>query len=178
MAASDIEIRPSEERDLASFHACLDTVTRERRWLGMVQAPPLEVVRQFSESGRRHGTVQLVAIENERVIGWCDIRPNPLEGFRHAGELGMGILDGYRERGLGAELLRGTLDRARANGLARVSLEVFASNARAIALYRRFGFAHEGVKHAGRILDGRVEDIVCMALLVRDPQTLLARPFS
>jgi RimJ/RimL family protein N-acetyltransferase len=177
MTASEIELRPSEERDLASFHACLDAVARERRWLGMVEAPPLEAVRQFWESGR-HGTVQFVALENARVVGWCDIRPNPLEGFRHAGELGMGILDGYRERGLGAELLGRTLASVRANGLTRVGLEVFASNTRAIALYRRFGFAHEGVKRAGRILDGRVEDIVCMALLLHEPEARPARPLS
>jgi putative acetyltransferase len=44
-----------------------------------------------------------------------------------------------------------------------VELEVYASNTAAIALYRRRGFEIEGVKRGIRILDGRVEDVVCMA---------------
>jgi ribosomal protein S18 acetylase RimI-like enzyme len=144
----------------------------------MLEAPPLAHTREFIETGRRKGLIQFVAVEGERVVGWCDVTPNPLEGFRHGGSLGMGLLDGYRERGLGAELLRETLAAAREHGPPRVGLEVYDTNARAIALYRRFGFEHEGVKRASRILDGRIEDIVCMALWLREPATLLAPPVS
>jgi putative acetyltransferase len=55
---------------------------------------------------------------------------------------------------------------------------VYASNARALALYRRFGFAEEGVKRAARILDGHAEDIVCMALWLRAPETVSSAPVS
>ena len=48
----------------------------------------------------------------------------------------------------------------------RVELEVFASNARAIRLYERAGFRHEGRSVAACILDGRLEDILRMALLM------------
>ena len=44
-------------------------------------------------------------------------------------------------------------------------LEVFASNERAIDLYRRLGFVTEGVKHRARQLDGRYDDNVLMALM-------------
>jgi RimJ/RimL family protein N-acetyltransferase len=50
-------------------------------------------------------------------------------------------------------------------GFTRIELEVFESNARAIALYERRGFVHEGRKRAARILDGRTEDVLCMAWL-------------
>lgn len=49
--------------------------------------------------------------------------------------------------------------------LARIELEVFASNVAAIALYERLGFVHEGRKRSARILDGRIEDMLCMALV-------------
>ena len=150
VTSADVTVRPAEADDAPSFHACFDAVARERRWLAQVRA--------FVESGRKHGLIQFLALEGERVVGWCDISPNPLEGFRHGGTLGMGLLAGFRERGLEAELLRKTLDGARARGLARVSLEVYDSNPRAI--------------------DGRVEDIVCMAILLRDPATLGTRSLS
>jgi RimJ/RimL family protein N-acetyltransferase len=173
-----LELRPARLEDLESFRACFDAVARERRWLGRVEAPPLEQARAWIVEARGRGMVQWLALDGGRVIGWCDISPNPLEGWRHGGELGMGILDGYRERGLGAQLLERALDGARASGLARIGLEVYASNQRAIALYRRFGFVQEGAKRAARILDGRSEDVVGMALWLREPATLLGAPVS
>lgn len=49
-----------------------------------------------------------------------------------------------RRRGLGAALLAAALAEARAAGLARVHLQLRASNLGALALYRRFGFAALG----------------------------------
>jgi ribosomal protein S18 acetylase RimI-like enzyme len=169
-----IEIRATQPRDIESFHACFDSVARERRWLAHVEAPPLERVRSFVNAGLERGMVQMLALDEARVVGWCDVSPHPLEGFRHGGDLGMGVLDGHRERGLGARLMEAVLAELRARALARVALEVYASNPRAIGLYRRFGFAEEGVKRAARILDGRCEDVVCMALWLREPATVLA----
>jgi RimJ/RimL family protein N-acetyltransferase len=42
---------------------------------------------------------------------------------------------------------------------------VWASNANAIALYRKLGFVEEGVRRRARLLDDRYEDSVEMALL-------------
>ena len=50
-------------------------------------------------------------------------------------------------------------------GLTRIELEVFAANARALALYKKFGFVEEGRKRQARCLDGVLEDSLCMALL-------------
>ena len=49
--------------------------------------------------------------------------------------------------------------------MTRVELEVFASNARAIRLFERAGFVREGTKRRARFLDGREDDVVCMARL-------------
>ncbi|MFQ5745385.1 MAG: GNAT family N-acetyltransferase, partial [Acidobacteriota bacterium] len=91
------------------------------------------------------------------------------EGFRHSGVLGMGLLVGFRGRGLGRKLLRETIDAAHAAGLTRLELEVLASNEKAIVLYERSGFVREGRKRDARILNNRAEDILCMALL-RQPE--------
>ena len=53
-------------------------------------------------------------------------------------------------------------------GLERIELAVFASNARAIALYERLGFVREGYKRRVRKVDGEYDDDVIMALF-RDP---------
>ena len=70
----------------------------------------------------------------------------------------MGLLPEYRGKGLGRKLAERAISDARARGIERIELEVFASNTRAIQLYEKLGFAHEGVKRKGRKLDGAYED--------------------
>jgi len=102
---------------------------------------------------------------NDEVVGWCDIVRNPVEGFRHTGRLGMGLIPTYRGQGLGKRLVVETIHSARQVGIERVELEVFASNERAIALYRTLGFVTEGIKRRARKLDGVYDDNVFMALV-------------
>ena len=143
------------------FRECLDAVARERRWLMYLQAPALQEIRAFLKS---RSPIQFLARRGEDVVGWCDITPDPREGFRHSGVLGMGVLAEYRGRGIGRRLLDRTVREARAAGLTRIELEVFSSNQAAISLYREFGFREEGRKRGARVLDGREEDILLMAV--------------
>jgi RimJ/RimL family protein N-acetyltransferase len=163
-APGEVEIRESTPADLESFRACLDAVARERRWLTLLEAPPLDQVRWFVETQRERGMLQFVAVQDGRVVGWCDVIRKTSEGFRHAGDLGMGLLPDLRGRGIGRRLLARTLAAARAAGIARVELEVYAGNAAAITLYERCGFRHEGRRRRARLLDGVAEDVVEMAL--------------
>ncbi len=150
-----------------SLHACLDAVARERRWLGMTEAPPLEAVREYTEKALAANTVRLVALKGLKVVGWCDIHPRDREGFRHCGTLGIGLLPEYRGMGLGRKLMDEAITRASQAGLLRVELEVYASNAPAIALYEKLGFEREGLKKRGRFIDGAYDDVVQMALFLR-----------
>ena len=77
----------------------------------------------------------------------------------------MGLLPHVQGRGLGRRLAEVTVDAARARGVERVELEVFASNTRAIRLYERLGFVHEGVRCRARYIDGAYDDNVMMALI-------------
>jgi len=162
----DFSIRLSTLEDAESLQRCLDAVARERRHIAMVEGPTLEQVRAFLGAVHARGVIQLVALASSRVIGWCDVTPKPMEGFRHSATLGMGLLLSYRRRGLGSALLRSVLRAAEARHLNRIELEVYTSNEPAIALYERFGFAREGIKRSARVLDGHAEDILCMALLL------------
>lgn len=54
----------------------------------------------------------------------------------------------WRRQGLGRRLLAHSLDTAAAAGAPRATLEVRASNAAALALYRSAGFVHRGTRRA------------------------------
>jgi ribosomal protein S18 acetylase RimI-like enzyme len=162
---NQIQIRLIAEKDIKSFHACLDAVSRERKFLGFVQAPSLEKTQEWLISGMKEGEIRFIALDGSRVVGWCDIEISQNEGFTHAGRLGMGILKEYRGRGLGSRLLEETLSVARSRGLERVGLDGFASNTPAIKLYEKFNFQIEGRKRKARKIDEAYDDIIVMAIL-------------
>jgi len=162
-----VEIVPLERRHIAGFREVLDGVARERRYLAFLEAPSLSRVRSFVLQNLRSGTAQFVAVDVGRVVGWCDITPRTHETLRHGGVLGMGVAASHRGRGVGAALLRATLDAALARGLTRIELTVRADNHPAIALYQRHGFELEGRMRRYMIVDG----VACDALLMaRGPQ--------
>jgi ribosomal protein S18 acetylase RimI-like enzyme len=162
----DFSIVTLTEEHLAAFHSVLDAVAHERRFIGFIQAPPLEETRNYFLGNHGANAVQLIAIVNQQTVGWCDIIAPPFVGFTHNGRLGMGVLKQYRRRGIGTRLVQEAIGAGRERGLRRIELEVYPSNTDAIDLYRRFGFEFEGRKKNARFLDGQFEDVDIMALLL------------
>ena len=160
-----VTIRPIRETDVAGFRDTLSAVCRERKYLAWIEAPPLEKTRAFVGHNVRNGWPQFVAVDGDRIVGWCDAIPGDAStGTAHIGRLGMGVLQEYRGRGLGTRLLAATVARARELRLGKIELSVYASNAPAIALYRKCGFVDEGCRRRGRLVGGVYDDVVLMAL--------------
>jgi putative acetyltransferase len=75
----------------------------------------------------------------------------------------MGVAASHRGRGIGAALLRATVDAATSRGLTRIELVVRADNEVAIALYARHGFELEGRLRGYMVVDGVAHDALQMA---------------
>jgi putative acetyltransferase len=81
----------------------------------------------------------------------------------HVYELGMVIGAASQGQGVGGVVLRGLLELAdRWLGARRVGLAVYADNARAVRLYERHGFVHEGRLRCDRLRDGDYVDSLVM----------------
>jgi RimJ/RimL family protein N-acetyltransferase len=165
----EFSIVPISEEHIRQFHAALGSVVRERRYLSFLQPPPLEGCAEFVRANIRAGVPQFVALVAGRVVGWCDVMPVAREACAHCGVLGIGIVEGFRGRGIGAALMRAAIDGAKKAGLTRVELTVRESNTSAIALYRKLGFEHEGVKRNAVRVDGDYENYIAMGLLLDRP---------
>ncbi len=159
-----VRIQPISEEHIEDFHKCLDIVAQERKYLAFIQAPDLDSVRKFVGNNIKHSLPQYVAVKEGKVIGWCDIIPQSLEGFRHSGNLGMGVHPEFRRQGIGTKLISATLAKAKEQGLERIQLAVLASNTAAISLYEKIGFAKEGIRKKARKLDNKYDDLLLMAL--------------
>lgn len=138
-------------------------MARERVYIEMIEAPSLEKVSSFQKDLIAKNGPVYYAIENHRVVGWCDVFPVSNPRLSHRGNLGMGLLPEYRGKGVGSQLLKAVLDHAKRFGLEKVELNVYTTNEAAVALYKKFGFEQEGLIKKYRKLDGKYFDCLTMA---------------
>jgi len=155
-------VRQISEDDIVGFHAAVESVALERLYLASFEAFPFDGTVAFVREAMAQGYPLLVAIADSRVVGWCDIQPEGRPLYAHVGVLGLGVRAEYRGQGMGRALIDAALAAARARGFERVELQARASNARALHLYERFGFVHEGLKRRAAWDGDKYEDIVCM----------------
>ncbi len=145
----------ADARPMAELFAA---VAEERS--GIASEPPVDVdarTVQFIAST----TESMVAVAGDQVIGMIHV-----EVSRHGfGEFGMLVDREWRGRGVGSALIQAAIAWARDHGLHKLSLEGFAHNTAAIALYRKCGFVEEGhrVKHYHRA-NGELWDSLVMGL--------------
>lgn len=128
--------------------------------------PALPFTRSHAEVAVRFIEQQECAwvIDAGRFIG--HIRFHSLVRPDERAALAIGIDDpAYLGRGYGSEAIRLALTHAFSSGLHRVSLRVLASNARAIACYRKCGFREEGREREAARVNGVWQDDIIMGLL-------------
>lgn len=80
----------------------------------------------------------------------------------HVGEIGIGIRDGYRDIGIGTEMLKTLVAHAKAIGLKVLILRVFSTNQRARHVYEKAGFKETGRIPKNIYKDGKYVDEIIM----------------
>lgn len=154
--------RPTDGRALARLFA---DVRAEGRWL--ITAP--DAVSQPSEAFwigeliRAAEHLVLVAEADGEAVGNVLVSVERGVATDHIGVLSIVVADGWRDVGVGSELIaaaqRWTVER----GLRKLSLGVFPDNQRAIAVYERHGFVREGLRRMQYRVGDRFRDELLMA---------------
>lgn len=149
-----ITLRQPNRRDLKTFTMFVNELVEERARnpeLGVLMDRIMteeEEDKEYLSSllqrlDQRMGVV-VSAFDGERLVGNCEVTRRKQGDVKHTGVLGIAILEGYRNYGLGGTLIGTALKEAAAIGVDLVELEVFAINSRAIHLYESFGFMKAG----------------------------------
>jgi ribosomal protein S18 acetylase RimI-like enzyme len=103
--------------------------------------PTDEKVKQLIEPLLKKGGNYLIAIENDKLMGWIlvgaskDQFTNKTNGFIYE----LFVLDEFRGNGISKRLIETGIDHLKQEGYSEVRLSVFAGN-HVIKLYERLGF--------------------------------------
>jgi RimJ/RimL family protein N-acetyltransferase len=162
-----IVLAPVRDDDRAALFAWIND--RESALLSAPYRPVHERDHEaWFDAVRQRDDVVLFGIrarDDDRLLGTCqllgiDRRSRGAELRIRLGE------EGDRGRGHGSEALRLLLRHAFDDlNLRRVSLQVLATNERAIAAYRSAGFAQEGRLREAAYVDGAYVDVLLFATL-------------
>jgi RimJ/RimL family protein N-acetyltransferase len=103
------------------------------------------------------------------IVGHIDLKGSKLRTALHRCELGLGIEEPWRARGLGSRLMDTAIAFVRADPrLDWIDLNAFATNHAARVLYQRKGFIEVGCIRDRFRLAGQRIDTIQMTLCVRD----------
>jgi putative acetyltransferase len=161
---SDILIRAMEPSDVPDL---TEAWNQPNAYAGTLQLPYASVDRRAKRFADPPPTQHnLVAVIDGKAIGLLGITRQDMPRRSHVGYLGMAVHDAYAGRGAGTALMEAACDLAdNWLQLRRLELGVYADNARAIALYERFGFEREGLYRAYAWRNGAYVDSLAMARL-------------
>jgi len=107
--------------------------------------------------------IGVVAEVEGRVVANSEVkrRSGPMG---HVGYLGIAIKAGYRNMGIGTEMMKTLIEESRKMGLKVLVLEVFASNKRARHVYEKVGFKESGRIPKGIYKKGKYIDSITMTM--------------
>lgn len=172
---SKIEVRPAEPSDVEA----LTRLFTHRNAYAQTLQLPLQSTEVWRKRLATNDDTQitLVATVAGELVGNLGLTRITRPRRAHVGEIGMGVRDDWQGKGVGSALLQSAIDLAdNWLGIRRLELHVHADNERAIALYRKFGFALEGTHRAYALRDGVYVDSLSMARLIEGPHVFIAAP--
>jgi putative acetyltransferase len=126
-----------KERLLTMFSTMSDSALR---W-GMPPYTRERIERWFASP---QDMIALVALDGDRVVGWCSMYKQPHPRRKGIGDLGIYLHQDFHGVGLGTIMTEQALTLAEQQGMHRISLEVIQDNKVAVRLYKKAGFRTEG----------------------------------
>jgi putative acetyltransferase len=174
---STITIRRATTADAAAFariHGDLSVLANLMQLPYTSDEVWAQRLADFNMPAKAGQDILLVAERDRQVVGTAGLHPTgPALRRRHAMYLGLSVASDAQGQGVGSALMQALVDYAdRWAQVLRLELTVYADNAPAIALYRKFGFEVEGTHRAYALRDGTYVDALFMARLHPNPPTI------
>lgn len=163
-------VRRADGADAAAVTRLLRGIYREGvAFVGDGAPYPERLARQLDGDDPEEA-VYLVALRGAALAGWLELHRHAPRRLHHVAVLTLAVAPEHRRSGVGRALLHEAYRWAAAVGVEKISLNVRAGNAAAIALYRAEGFALEG-REVRHIRSGdHYEDNLVMARFLPAPR--------
>ena len=158
---SEIVIRHAEPKDAEALR---QNYMHPEVYHDTLQLPHPSLEHWQERLSPKPGQKRLVACIDEQVVGHLSITVVQRPRRSHVADFGVSVDSRWHNRGVASALMRTMIDMCD-NWLRveRIELTVFADNAPAIAVYKKYGFEIEGTGRRYALRNGEYVDAYYMA---------------
>lgn len=158
-----MEIRELVESDAEEFYNCLKEIDNETYF--MMYEPDERIYNKelILDEIKNKNNFLIGLIEQGKVVGFLSAERGIYRRIWHSAYIVVGIKQMYCNKGFGKELFKRLDVWAVQNSVTRLELTVECSNENAFKLYKKRGFAIEGLKKKSMFVNGQYVDEYMMA---------------
>ena len=158
MAPGPLRIVPATPADARALFDLRRSVLAEGRWFATRadehRGGPSGVLATIEALAEQPNGTLLVAWLGDELVGMMAVHGERLARMAHIGRMEMMVAQQARGQGIGKALFGAAVTWAERNPVLRkLSLAVFADNARGISIYERHGFVVEGRREGEYLLE-------------------------
>jgi RimJ/RimL family protein N-acetyltransferase len=167
LTGSRVQLRPIAHSDIDAYLELLQDEEGLRLTGTQTTGFTREQAQQWiADIGQRDDRYDLAIVPRGQDALVGEVVLNEIDGLNRSANIRIGIRKPCTDRGYGSEALRLMLayafDELRMH---RVALAVYAFNLRAIHVYQKLGFRHEGVLREVLWSEGAYHDVIVMSIL-------------
>lgn len=162
-------IREINENDAEIFLKMLKKVDTETKYMMFEPGERKTTVDEMKIRIRNtfeSNSLILVVEDSEEIVGFLSAERGFANRIKHSAYIVIGILEGYKGKGIGTKLFQQLEIWAMENSIKRLELTVMTHNEMGVKLYENMGYKKEGIKERSLIVDGEYVDEYYMAKLI------------
>ncbi len=165
----EVSIREADEKDaneiLKYLHRNSDRFPYMINTTEELEKNPISETRFIQAHHRFDNCIMIVATHRMRIVGLLNCLGGQKKRTKHDAEFGLSVDADYFRKGIGSAMMDTLLHWAKEQSpLERLTLMVMHENLGAIALYKRYGFVQEGIRHSAvKFDDAHYQDLIIMA---------------
>lgn len=164
-------VREANEEDAEAIIEFIQAVGDESdnlTFAGSEFNPTIEEERSvLRDHLEKSNQIFVIALIDGKIAGQMNAKASHKSRLRHACEIGISTRKHHWGKGVATEVLTYLIEWAQSNPVIRkVNLRANVTNKKALALYERMGFQHEGIHKRDFFLDGEFVDAVSMGLVI------------
>jgi RimJ/RimL family protein N-acetyltransferase len=165
----EVVLRTPKREDLGDLMGLINSLVDEKAQIARMEKVTMEEEAEWMpkmlSNLEKDLLFFLVAEVNKKLVASSDI--HILSGDeKHVGVLGIVVKAGFRDLGIGTEMMKTLVEQAEALGLKVLTLHVFATNKLAVHVYEKVGFVQTGKIPKKHFREGRYIDEVIMTKLI------------
>lgn len=145
-----VTIRQAEIDDAEKLLNCIKTYVPQSDYIPKLEQEIKLTIEQEKEWINyfltNENSLLLIAEFDNEIIGNIDLTGNRRKIMEHTAVIGMGMLEEWRNSGLGTALLKLAIEWAKENPILELLwLQVYTDNESGLGLYRKMGFEENGI---------------------------------